>query len=71
MSSLTGEQSRAIVAGDAGPHEQRPAHSRAKSARKWGRRHGHVLDNNKHTHSHIQATIGRAGSVNESALISS
>ena len=57
MSSLTGEQSRAIVAGNAGPREQC--------------RHGHVLDNNKHTHSHIQATIGRAGSVNEAAIISS
>ena len=57
MSSLTGEQSRAIVAGNAGPDEQC--------------RHGHVLDNNKHTHSHIQATIGRAGSVTKSAIISS
>jgi len=57
MSFLTGKESRAIVAGDAGSQEQP--------------RHGHVLDNNKHMHSHIQATIGRAGSVNESAIISS
>ena len=68
MSSLTVRESRAIVAGDAGSQEQCPAHSRAKNARKWGPRHGHVFDN-KHMHSHIQATIGRAGSVDEPAII--
>ena len=56
MSSLTVKESRAIVAGDAGPQEQS--------------RHGHVFDN-KHMHSHIRATIGRAGSVTKSAIISS
>jgi len=55
MSFLTGMQSRAIVAGDAGPQEQC--------------RHGHVFDN-KHMHSHIRATFGRAGSVTKSAIIS-
>ena len=50
-SSLTLNSTRAIVAGNAGPQEQC--------------RHDYVLHNNKHMHSHIQATIGRAGSVNE------
>ena len=51
MSFLTPEKSRAIVAGNAGFDPQG--------------RHGHVLDNNKHRHSYIQATIGRAGSVSK------
>jgi hypothetical protein len=51
MSFLTDEQSRAIVAGNAG---ERPQF-----------RHGDVLHNNKHRHNYIQATIGRAGSVNK------
>jgi hypothetical protein len=51
MSFLTGKRSRAIVAGNAGEYPQI--------------RHGHVLDNNKHRHSYIQATIGRAGRVSE------
>ena len=56
-SFLTPDASRAIVAGNAGLHEQR--------------RHGYVFDNHKHMHSHMQATIGRAGSVTRSAIISS
>jgi hypothetical protein len=71
MSCLTGRQSRAIVAGNAGAQEHCPVHSRAKNARKWKPRHGHVFDNNKHRDSHIQATIGRAGSVTDQQSSSS
>jgi len=49
MLFLTGEESRAIVAGNAG---ERPQF-----------RYGHVPHNNRHRNSYIQATIGRAGSV--------
>jgi hypothetical protein len=57
MSFLTTNQSRAIVAGNAGPQDQC--------------RHGYVFDNYKHRHRYIQATIGRAGRVTKSAIISS
>jgi hypothetical protein len=63
MSFLTSRQRQAIVAGNAGAQEHCPAHSHAKNARERGPRHGHVFDINKHRDSHIQATIGRAGSV--------
>jgi len=49
FTSLTLHFFRAIVAHHAGSPQERC--------------HGHVFDNNKHMHSHIKATIGRAGSV--------